>query len=86
LAAPSHGAQWALVLPVVTLVVLRTLVVPLSGSIFSTSAKSNSVPLARSLSARPVAALNSACLDDGMPQRMSRISRPSAVLMITGAG
>ncbi|MNC80634.1 hypothetical protein D3C75_1335010 [compost metagenome] len=48
---------------------LRTLVVPLSGSISSSLGKSTALPLARSLSARLVAASISALRDDGMPQR-----------------
>jgi hypothetical protein len=55
LAGPSQRAQRLLE-------VLRTLVVQPSGSIFSSSAKSTSVPLARSLSARFVAACVTAIL------------------------
>ncbi|MET4683128.1 hypothetical protein [Brevundimonas faecalis] len=50
-------------------VVLQTFVVPPSGPIFRRWSKSTSFPLARSLSARLVAASKMALADDGMPQR-----------------
>jgi len=59
--------------------------VPPSGSIFSSSSKSTSLPLARSLSARLEAAWKIAWRELGRPQRTLASSRPAGVLRTIGA-
>lgn len=59
--------------------------VPPSGSIFNSCWKSTSLPLARILLARLVAASNSAWLELGIPQRTIASSRPASVLRTIGA-
>ncbi|MGY4348932.1 hypothetical protein ACVWXM_005399 [Bradyrhizobium sp. GM7.3] len=75
---PSHRVQCLLC-------TLRMLVVPPSGSIRSNSLKSTGLSLARSFSARFLAASISALDDDGIPQRAVTSSRPSAPLRTIGA-
>ncbi len=79
LSGPSHRFQWLLL-------VLRMLVVPLSGSIRSSSLKSTVLPLASSFSARFFVASISAFDEDGMPQRAMATSRPLVALRTIGAG
>jgi hypothetical protein len=79
LSGPSQRCQWLLL-------VLRMLVVPLSGSIRSSSLKSTVLPLASSFSARFLVASISAFAEDGMPQRAMTSSRPSVALRTIGAG
>jgi len=60
--------------------------VPLSGSIFSNSGKSTGFSLASSFSARFFVAMNSACDEDGRPQRTRASSRaPFVALRTIGA-
>jgi hypothetical protein len=65
---------------------VRMLVVPLSGSIRSSSLKSNCLPLASSFAARFAVASISAFDDDGMPHRAIVSSRPPSTLRTIGAG
>src|SRR6478609_8821938 len=67
------------------LVTLRMLVVPLSGSIRSSSLKSTGLPFACSFSARFLVASINALDDDGMPHRPVASSRPSAPARTIGA-
>jgi hypothetical protein len=60
-------------------------VVPESGSIFKSALKSTSLPLARSLSARFVAASSWAFWDEGMPHLIMQSSRIPPLLATTGA-
>jgi hypothetical protein len=76
---PSHRAQCLLL-------VLRMLVVPLSGSIRSSSFKSTWLPLAWSFAARFVVTSISAFEDDGMPHLAIASSRPPSTLRTIGAG
>lgn len=64
---------------------LRMLVVPESGSIWSNSLKSTSLPLACSFSARCLVASMRAFEDDGMPQRAIASSWPWTPVRTTGA-
>lgn len=64
---------------------LRTFVVPLSGSISSSLGKFTSPPLARSLSARLVAASCNALRDDGIPHRAAVRMRSSPSQRMIGA-
>jgi hypothetical protein len=61
------------------------LVVPLSGSMRSSSLKSTGLALASSFAARFLVASMSACADEGMPQRAVTSSRPSAPVRTIGA-
>src|SRR6266851_252600 len=73
LSVPSHRVQCLLV-------TLRMLVVPLSGSIRSSSLKLTGLPLTSSFAARFLVAFIRACCDDGIPHRAVTSSRPSAPL------
>jgi hypothetical protein len=61
------------------------LVVPLSGSLRSSSLKSTGLPLASSFSARVFAFLKSAALDDGIPHRTITSSRSPPMFRTIGA-
>jgi hypothetical protein len=61
-------------------------VVPLSGSIRSSSLNSTVLPLASSFCARFLVASIKALCDDRMPQRAIASSRPSLPFLTIGAG
>src|SRR6202035_2053652 len=75
---PSHRVQCLLF-------TLRMLVVPLSGSIRSSSLNSTILPLASNFVARFFVASIRACCDDGIPLRAVASSRPSAPARTIGA-